>query len=332
MLEEEAELEKEFYGSNIEPTDEKQKADNPIPNVDTFEDDDLIDEVDSPTDPKLETEDHQDSKDEDADQKKQNRQSYKKRYVNYKTATDKTIYSLRTEITRLLTIVDQRNKTVDELSSRVADLLNRGKDPYAEIITQQDIDTIGPEAIDIIKKANKKATESALSPLQAELNAMKARELESRQKLSLEREKTEYNLFIADLGRLVPEYGALNIDPNFHKFMDGLDPSTGDTKLKSFLLAEKYKDAERVADFFNEFKASVQPPKSKKEMLEDKVTPDSSSASSTPSSNNKDTISIEFVDKFFADCNKGKYRKSPKEAEEIEARITKAYLEGKISY
>ena len=111
--------------------------------------------------------------------------------------------------------------------------------------------------------------------------------------------------------------------------MTAMDPMTGERRLEAFRRAEDYLDADRVADFFLDYKASI--PKSKKDMLEDKITPNGAASSSAPSVAKVETFSMKEVDKFFDDVNKGAYRTRMKEANEIEARITKAYVEGRIT-
>ena len=66
-------------------------------------------------------------------------------------------------------------------------------------------------------------------------------------------------------------------------------------------------------------------------MLEDKITVEGSASGSAPAQSKKETFSIKDVDKFFNDITKGVYKGRMKEADEIEARITRAYIEGRIT-
>lgn len=325
LLEEEAEMEKEMFGKTTDNQADEASVESVIPNIDTFDLDDNSQDQEVITDTK---EDVQESKETESEKKQ--RASWKLRFKNYKASTDKTISNLRKENSELYSRVASCTTKIDELSLVIAELKGQRKDVYSELITQEDIDMIGPEAIDIIKKTNKKATEAALSPLKEEIAKLKMKELESIKRASEERRKAEYGRFTADLGRLVPDYQALNIDSGFEKYMMDTDEATGERRLDVFRRAEDYLDAERVADFFNDYKASM--PRSKKEMLEDKLTPNSNSSSSAPINSKRDTFTIKEVDKFFDDVNKGLYKNKRKEADEIEAKITRAYIDGNITY
>jgi len=319
MLKEEAELDKQFLAMGDDPSTE---AKPPIPNVDTFDLDNIPDE-DDPTGTTPEV--NQESKEGDAEKK--TKQSWKQRHINYKASTDKTIYNLRTEVTYLKEQLGLKDKRTRELESKVAILESRDQDPFD--ITPEDIALIGPEAVDIVKKATKKATESAINPLAKELEEIRARELAKIKQELADKEAADHRRFLFDLGKIVPDYEEINFLKGFEDFMLAIDSSTGESRLNAFKRAEQYKDAERVADFFLEYKASI--PKSKKLMLEDKITPDGSNSTSAPQSKRAETFTMKEVDKFFNDVNKGLYRNKIKEANELEARITKAYIEGRIT-
>lgn len=257
------------------------------------------------------------------------RSSWKERFSSYKASTDKTISNLRKENSGLFQKLNEYEKRIDELSAKIADMASRGKDPFSEVITQEDIDTIGPEAVDIVKKATKKATESAIDPLRKELEELKAREAIAKQRKLEEARQQSYNNFLSDLGRMVPDYKDLDVNPKFASYLNSLDPYTGELRMDAFRRAENYLDAERVADFFLDFRESQ--PKSKKELLEERITPEGSNGASAPVVNKKqDTFTAKEVEKFYNDLTRGVYRGKQKEANELEARITRAYIEGKI--
>lgn len=323
MLEEEVELERQMYGPKDAHSDE-ESVKTVTPNVDTFEpenDDDLQDEpVITDLDKTI-----QEIKDTEAEKKKS---SWKQRFVGYKASTDKTISNLRKENLELGNTIAKLSAESNKFRSDFENLKQTRKDIYEDIISQQDIDTLGPEAVDIIKKTNRKAAEAVIAPLQEEINRLKVKEVQDLKKAAEERRRVEYASFTQDLSDIVPDYKKLNVDPGFEKFMMETDQSTGEKRLDLFRRAEDYLDSSRVADFFKDYKASI--PKSKREVLEDKMTPTSSSNSSETISAKKDTFTMAEVNKFFDDITKGLYKNKPKEAIDIEARITKAYIAGTI--
>lgn len=316
-LAEEAELEKVMFSQESDPSEETTPID---PNVDTFDLDEEVEE--SSTEP--EVSDPQESKEE-----KKTKQSWKQRFINFKASSDKTTYNLRKENSQhIQTILDQR-KEIDRLAAIIADLRAKEKDIWSDVITQEDISLMGTEAVDVVKKTTKRATESVVEPLMEEVRALKAAAAEKARKESESARQREYNSFIADLGALVPDFGTLNLDPKFEQYMMGTDESTGERRLEVFRRAEDYLDANRVADFFLEYKASI--PKSKREVLEEKVTVTGTSTGSVPSKRIPETFTIAEVKKFYDDEARGLYRHKQKEANELEARITKAYIEGRIT-
>lgn len=262
----------------------------------------------------------------DEDSKKS---SWKERFSSYKAATDKTISNLRKDNSLLGTKLSEYERKIDELSYKVVELSAKGRDPFSEVITKEDIDTIGPEAIDIVKKATKKIAEFEVSSVKKELEELKAKEASRVWQDGENKRKGEYNGFLSELQGKVPDYQTIDHNPKFAEFLNTIDPYSGELRMDLFRRSESYLDANRVADFFLEFKEAQ--PRSKKELLEEKITPEGSKSTPNPiASNNKETISSSEVEKFYNDITRGLYKNKKKEADEIEARITKAYMEGRI--
>lgn len=315
-LAEEAELEKEFLATGNDPVDETTKpTDEKVPDF-NLED---LGATEPEKDPQVITISVADLE----------RDYYpKKRYTNYKTSTDKTIFTLRKENSELREALAAKDKQIYELTKQNRDLASRGKDPLGEVITPEDIELIGPEAVDIVKRATQKATENAMNPLIEEIAAIKAKARADAKKEADARILAEYNKFAADLGKLVPDYETIDHDPGFAKWMAEEDESTGEPRVEGFKRAETYRDADRISEYFIDYKASI--PRSKKEMLEDKITPEANGAGATPQSKKNKIWTMAEINKFYADEAKGVYRNKRKEADEIEARISRAVLRGDV--
>jgi hypothetical protein len=207
--------------------------------------------------------------------------------------------------------------------------MSKDEDFFNGAVTAEDIEIIGPEAVDVVKKATKTATERAVNPLIKELERLKAKELQRERAAIDDKVKTNYNYFLKDLGNRVPDYAVLDKDPKFKKYMEEFDSSTGEKRVDIFRRAEDYLDAPRIAEFFLDYKDSI--PKSKRSVLEENITPDQSGGSvGSVNNSDKTTFTLQEVDKFFSDYSKGVYRNKEKEASQIEARITKAYMNGNI--
>ena len=317
IKQEEAELEKEMFGLGEDQTEEVSTP--------TEENDEYLEETDATTVIHQETQDIT----SDEPQEKQQRVSWKNRFINYKTTTDKTIFGLRKEVARLSAEAAEAYKRVDEISAKLAALQSSSTDPFAEVITADDVLNVGEEAIDIVKKVAKKASEATAVPLQDEIKRLRAEKVAEERRRAEEQHKTAYNTFLTVLSDLVPDYAAINVDSKFAEYMEGYDEHTGAKRIDAFRQAEQYLDANRVADFFLDYKESR--PRSKRETLEDHMTPDNSAGSNAPPSKAKvETFTARQVEDFFNDIARGVYRNRQKEANEIEARITKAYVEGRI--
>lgn len=255
-------------------------------------------------------------------------ESYKKRYSSFKASADKTIYNLRREIASFRTANSELQNQIDSLSLKLAQLTSTSNDPLKDIITDDDVINIGEEAIDVIKRVTKQASEASTAPLQDEIKKLKMEKIQEQKRLAEERHKVAYNRFLINLEEIVPDYAAINLDSKFKEFMEGHDDLTGESRLASFRQAEEYLDAQRVADFFLAFKESQ--PRSKKEKLEENMTPTASNATEVTKSKTVETFTARQVEDFFNDIARGVYRNRQKEANELEARISKAYIEGRI--
>jgi hypothetical protein len=255
-------------------------------------------------------------------------ESYKKRYSSFKASADKTIYNLRREIASFRVANSELQNQIDNLSLKLAQLTSTSNDPLKDIITDDDVINIGEEAIDVIKRVTKQASEASTAPLQDEIKKLKMEKIQEQKRLAEERHKVAYNRFLINLEEIVPDYAAINLDSKFKEFMEGHDDLTGQSRLASFRQAEEYLDAQRVADFFLTFKESQ--PRSKKEKLEENMTPTGSSSAEVGKGKVVETFTARQVEDFFNDIARGVYRNRQKEANELETRISKAYIEGRI--
>lgn len=328
ILKEEAELEKEVYGKVVDNPPEPKVLPEEEGATTKSEPKALPEEVIVETTP-TDSEVYQDVT-EGTEAEKKTRASWKARFSSYKAATDKTISNLRKENQLLLSNIKEAREKIDTLSEKVATLLSKDEDMFSGVVTSEDIEMIGPEAIDVVKKTTKKATENAVSPLIKEIERLKEKERRRDQNILDEKIKADYGSFLKELGVLVPDYATIDKDPKFKSFLEEYDPQTGEKRVDIFRRSEDYLDAPRIAEFFLDFKDSL--PKSKRSILEENITPEGSHSGRNQVTTNleKESFSQAEVDKFFSDYSKGLYKNKEKEANLIEARITKAYMSGNI--
>lgn len=248
---------------------------------------------------------------------KSDKVNYKVRFTNYKTKTDATIFELRKENSNLIT-------EVQLLSKRVEDMLESTKDTTTFVDRFSDVDKeiFGEDALSSLEKATN-ATVEPLKKQLAEEKEWRKKQLEL-QKARSKQEASTY--FLTALAKAVPDYAEVDMDPSFVKFMNQPDTISGIPRVRLFKQAEHTGDAARVASFMNEFKEANKPV----DNLKDKVSPVSTSAASPTQTNEGDKLSFTYVDNFYSDVLKGKYRKNEKARVEIETRINKALAQGNV--
>jgi hypothetical protein len=331
--EEEAAVEA-MYGKKEVPSEDESHPEEFLIDDDDFED------VESA--PEATTQDDEETTVQSEHKESTPRTSWKKRYASYKATTDNTIFELRKEVAGWKSRMASREDTIDELTKEVRRLTQEAVskvDPFDGVFSPEEVDLIGPEAVDIIKKAidsrvGKTTEDPAIKALEAKLerlekekrDAMK-REAESIQTESMEQIK-------ARLSKLVPDWSTIDLEPGFEKYITGTDEASGVQRLKFFQTAINDRNVSALAGFYNHYKSLK--PKSKQEVLASRVTPSGNGGSeSSPlgRDNPKKVYSIKEYTDFMDSVARGDYRGSAarrKEAQLIERQFDTAMIEGRI--
>jgi hypothetical protein len=320
MLEEEKELERQAYGENLEestpPSDEVQEPEN---NDEVVEEE--VEEVTTPEE-KAPT---------------SNRPSWKQRYANYKASTDNTIYNLRKENAALKLEMEKVHSSTDELKRKFRELekvKTQQEDPFKDVFTQEDVDVLGPEAIDVFKRALKTTStrqpvdSDEIKELREELQRMKEDRVKSAEKEAASLEETAFEKFKVSLSKAVPTWKEIDVNPKFAEFIDEVDPFSGLPRKVLFQRAVQGRDTQRVALFYEDFIKLM--PKSKEEILAGKVTPTGSAHSESAEPKSNKVYSLRDYEAFMDDFARGKYRGRAKEAQILEAKFDRAFREGRL--
>ena len=259
--------------------------------------------------------------------------SWKKRFTSFKASADSTIYELRRESAqkshRIATLLEDNDSLKKEISKLEAKI-SGSVDPYQGVFTVEDEEVIGPEAVQIIKKAMKAQGSSnpQVEKLMSELEELKK---EKREKL-----KDEYDSFKAKsledlkakLSSQVSDWPILDTDPKFGEFIKGIDPISGSPRSKLFSSAIESGDVANVARFYKEYKALR--PKSKEEILAAKVSPVSGGGETSEGKPNTKIYSINEYIRFMDEVARGKWRTRQKEAQLIERKFDLARVQGRL--
>lgn len=299
-------------GDNPAPEKEEAAITDPSQTFDLSADEDESSEEITHTSEKEDDEEYDDEEEHSASKPK--RVSWKKRYSTYKASSDATIYSLRQEIVRAAATTDELRKKVNSLQKLMSD---KQPDSFTSAFSEEDMNIFGEDAVNSMKRA----TESMVAPLKQEL-------AEAREKLRM-REATDVQnhavqaktTFLNKLANAVPDYAEIDVDPKFAEWVNDIDMNSGFSRLQLFKNAEANGDVGRVASFMNEFKALHK----KRNPLDSKITP-TSSQQARETNVAPEQITPEYVNKFYDDYAKGKYRGKEKLAQEIETKIDKALM------
>lgn len=264
---------------------------------------------------------------------KKTRVSWKKRHTSYKTATDHTIYTLRQENAALKAGMAEVSESTNQLRKEILALKTAqasNVDPLEGVITQEDTDVIGPEAVEIIKKvALAKQKSPELDSLRAELDVLKA---ERNRNLKTEAKNIQAKSFEDlknKLTEVVPDWLALDNEAQFKVYMEeGYDQFSGKPRMGLFHSAMKSGDVTNVARFYNEYKSLK--PESKESILEKKVTPVAAGADTPSLESKKTTYSIGEYTDFYDSLNTGTFKGTAKEARELQHVLDTAFVQGRI--
>jgi len=201
-------------------------------------------------------------------------------------------------------------------------------DIFDGVFTTEDSDMVGEEAIELVKKASRVANERATAPIRKELEELRRKQEADEQAQTKSKVQEDYNLFLSQLAKAVPDYAELNVDKGFLKYINEVDPESGYIRHELFRRAEKSRDVGRVASFMREYKGLT---KKSKDKLESKITPTGSKvAQSINKEKENKTLSMDSIREYYRDVQLGKYRGREDERVSIERKIDQALASGNI--
>jgi len=274
-------------------------------------------------------EDSQDSDDQEEDdsteetkQSPQRRNDWKKRYKSLRSHHDALVYDLRTELSNTKQLLLDLNKKNKGLADQIEAFTSKQDDVFSE----EDIDALGEDGIKALRKATQRSVDPLKKQLAEERNARLRQEEVSLRKMQEENKRK----FVERFAGIVPDYEAIDRDAKFLKFMQDIDNASGYDRTTLFKRAVQNGDVVRAAGFYQEYLLKQQKPN---DALRKKMTPTGNSASTDQARSNKtgkETISMAYINKFYEDVSKGKYRGKASLERDIESKIDKAIIEGRV--
>ena len=150
------------------------------------------------------------------------------------------------EVPRLHAALKERDSKLNSLTEEVEALKAAVSNPRESLIKPEEVNEFGEPLVDLIRRAAR----DEMAAKDAEIAALK-REVESVKTSTVENKEVS---FYDKLHSQVPDWMAINDDPDFHAWLGEVDDLTGALRQEILSAAEGKRDADRVARFFKAFK------------------------------------------------------------------------------
>lgn len=151
------------------------------------------------------------------------------------------------EVPRLHAALKERDGKLNSLTEEVEALKAAvSAAPRESLIKPEEVNEFGEPLVDLIRRAAR----DEMSSKDAEIAKLK-REVESVKTTTVENKEVS---FFDKLASAVPDWMAINDDPDFHAWLGEVDDLTGAQRQDILTAAEEKRDADRVARFFKAFK------------------------------------------------------------------------------
>lgn len=254
---------------------------------------------------------------------------------------------------RYKTLQGMHNKNIEDMKGRLRAIEQQNQQLAAQLEAAnkaqqaspkpdpKDAEVFGQDLVDMVQRVAENMLGAAAKQIDDRLNAIEQKLTGTTKAV----EQTAEEIFLARLKEAVPNYVAINSDPNFLSWLAEIDEVYGVPRQSALTAAANALDADRVAKVFKAFIAT-QPantpaaqavaapaapaaPSTVASELERQIAPSTVAPSPSPTSQ-VTTFRVADVQAFYNDVRLGKYRGREQEAAAIEARINTALAEGRI--
>lgn len=200
---------------------------------------------------------------------------------------------------------------------------------------QKDIDGFGIDMVNMVRRTAETMVAPVLHAFDLRIKALeaKAAQLETTtQGAAQVASRSAEDMFFARLEKLVPNWEQINGNQAFLQWLTQVDPIYGQTRQSALDAARQSLNAERAANVFSTFTASIAaaPAAPAPSPLANQQAPSASGGSVPPQQVAKPTFTEKQVTDFYNDKARGKYRGRDADAARIEEAINLAAAEGRI--
>lgn len=245
------------------------------------------------------------------------------RYNVSKPKYDSNIFKLKQENIELQKSRVELSKALNKL--RQATSSESTSDKFDKLFDKQTIDVLGQKTVDSIKEAIKSTNDRVDKQEQDRTQD----QIKATEKDIADRVVADYNVFLTELTRMVPDQEVINSDPEFIKYLQGTDEFSGKVRMNLLKKAEAEREASWVAKLFLDYKKTKQV-KEPTDSINKRIAPSKDGSTTVHDITDNGKVTMAFVDKFYNDVTKGVYKGRYNEQMEIEKQIDQAYLSGNL--
>lgn len=254
-------------------------------------------------------------------------ETWQQKYKTLKGMYDAEVPRLHAQVKELQTFVTQLKQQVDAKPDPA--LTTQTQARSENLVTDEEVEAFGKDLIEVQRKV---AREVAME-FRAEIDALKAENSELKKQVQQTGNQVGEVSFEQRLYHLVPDWSALNADPQWIAWLDEFDPMLRAPRRAAAQGAYNSGDADGVAYYVKMFKDVTATPvvDTKQAELERQVQPTRSATSQTPVSQKGKTYTTRDVEKMFLKVKDLNIAHKYDEAKKLEAEIDAAYMEGRVT-
>jgi hypothetical protein len=200
-------------------------------------------------------------------------------------------------------------------------------------VTQADVDAFGQDLIDLIRRVtgggDGTALHATVNKLQADVDGLKSNVGTVSERVVV----NDRDRFLTAMEKLVPDWKAVDEMPQWLDWLTQYDPMLGDTRQAALVVATNAMQADRVAAFFNAFKATLAPatgarPTASREQQR-QVAPPRTRSAPQPMNGAAKVWTGREIGQFYDEARRGLH--TPETVAAIEQQINAAMEEGRIA-
>jgi len=235
------------------------------------------------------------------------------------------------EVPRLHTQVKELSAKLDQAMSKLTEVqaVPAKEAPAERLVNDQDVETYGQDLIDLQRRVAREVA----SEFQGKLNTLAEENQALREQVNQTGSQVGTMSFEQSLNRALPDFDVINADPAWIGWLDEVDPLLRAPRRTVAQEAFETGDVAAIVHYVNLFRQNAAPVKEDKRQaeLERQVAPNRSAANSATTSQQGKHYTTQQVEQLFSKVRDLNIRGQMDDAAKLEAEITAAYTEGRVT-